>query len=173
MTRNPPPLRLAAGGDARFDIRSAWFALASIGNAYFAAKNLLAAQSVFTDCAQLAQTNLHEWNDADEALNAIVISGLNRVATEIALVNPDAARQLMCKTHQAVLSIARNDQQTPELRLAALKQVARMLLELRRLQHALGCDAEIDFWLQNSCVCLAWKQVRKQFSRTQMGKSLH
>jgi hypothetical protein len=78
----------------------------------------------------------------------------------------------MCETHQAVLKIARNLERAPELRLAALKQVARMLLELKRLRQA-SCDEATDFWLQNSRVCLAWKQVRAQFNRTRIGESLH
>jgi hypothetical protein len=173
MTQNRPSLRITDADELNFDIRTIWFALASIGNAYFAAQNFEAAKSVFSDCVYLAEVHLDDWVDADEAMNARVISGLNNVATDIARVQSDSARRSMCDTHQAVLAIARDVERSPELRLAALKQVARMLLELKRLQYALGCDAETSFWLQNSCVCLAWRQVRAQFCKDKGSARVH
>lgn len=107
-----------------------WKRTTEIANRLFQQGELVDAREHYLQALALAQVLFERWQDADEAVAALVISHHNLADLHLRLQQPQESAEYLCAIHQYLLRASQTPRLAQPLRQAALRHSARTYTEL-------------------------------------------
>ncbi len=144
---------------AETHICKTWKDLTHQGNTHFHQQAYLQALACYEHARSFVLQHFEDWDTADTAVAALVVSYLNLADTQQSLGRCEEAADTLCMAHDRLVMSSRHQSVEPALREAACRHQRETFAALTQFAHIQAQDSRISLLVE---ACLARTQPHMQ-----------